>query len=615
MSPQLVFAGKVYMVKTVKNLDKRIKDQYKSNTNILSSIEKYIYMSTNATFICSIKFRDFSIIMLLLLCQLSSTAQNKSFIADSLKNKIDKLFEKWNSPNMPGGAIGIIRNDSLIYAKGYGLADLEHQKPITPQSIFYMCSLTKQFTGYAIALLVRQGKIKLDDDIHVYLPWMPDFGKKITVSHLLHHTSGIRDDISLAAIAGLSLDGMLTQDGALQLLKKQRALNFEPGKKFSYSNSNYILLAEIVKKVSGQTFRAFVDSAIFKPLAMVNSRIVDDNQEVVTDRVPSYYSPDGKTYKNSYQNIYTLGDGGLFSNIDDMARWAMNFYNTKAGHQNDIELTTQKGKLNNGKENNYAFGIAVDSSRGWKRISHNGGLAGYNTVINVYPDLKIAFIVFSNSGDGTAYNKPDELAELFVPDNRKKSPSSNKNPYQRDAADTYLDNPEKYKMLTGDYIGQDGYHLSCALKNHQLWVNNQLLLAHDSGYHFTLSFYSPAKYDFHVTISGGYLDLSSPEFEQPLHMKKSHRDTTSSDAVLAQYVGNYYCPELDCNHQIILKKHRLYFTNNNRPDAAIRLYGKNFMQSDGDIDNIVILRKKNGDIIGFELSDGSTEHLRFNKTN
>ena len=495
------------------------------------------------------------------------------------------------------------------------MADLEQQIPITPQGIFYMCSLTKQFTGYSIALLVRQGKVKMDDDIRVYLPWMPDFGKKITVSNLLHHTSGIRDDISLAAIAGLSLDGMLTQDAALQLLRKQRALNFEPGEKFSYSNSNFVLLAEIVKTVSGQTFRAFTDSAIFKPLGMTDSKVIDDNQEIVANRVPSYYSLDGKKYKNNYQNIYTVGDGGLFTNINDMARWAMNFYDTKVGDQKDIELTTHKDRLNNGKENTYAFGIAVDSSRGWRRLSHDGGLAGYNTVINIYPDLKIAFIVFGNGGDGSSYGKPDALAELFIPDNRKKLSSSNTNPFQRDSIDTYLPNPDKYKILTGDYIGHNGYHLTCSLVNNKLLINDRLLLAHDSGYHFTLSFYSPTKYDFHVTKAGGYFDLISPEFDKPLRMVKANRDTTSPDAVLEQYVGNYYCPELDCNHQILLKNHRLYFANNNRPDAAIRLYGKDYIQSDGDIDNIVIQRNKNGSITGFELSDGSIERLRFNKTN
>ena len=134
-----------------------------------------------------------------------------------------------------------------------------------------------------------------------------------------------------------------------------------------------MLLSEIVKKASGQTFRAFTDSAIFKPLGMANSWFIDDNQEIVANRVPSYYRPDGKTYRNNYQNIYTLGDGGLFTNIEDMAHWAMNFYDTKAGDQKDIGQTTKKDRLNSGKENNYAFGIAIDNSRGWKRFSHNGG--------------------------------------------------------------------------------------------------------------------------------------------------------------------------------------------------------------------------------------------------
>jgi CubicO group peptidase (beta-lactamase class C family) len=541
------------------------------------------------------------------------TASSQS-IPDSIRGKIDSLFKNWNSPNAPGGAVGIIRNDSLIYAKGYGMANLELHIAITPRSIFYMCSVSKQFTGYCISLLVRQGKINLADDIHRYLPWMPEFGKKITVSHLLHHTSGIRDDIGLAAIAGVSLDGMLTQNAALQLLKKQRTLNFAPGDQYSYSNSNFVLLSEIVKTVSGQTFRDFADSAIFKPLGMIDSRFVDDYQELVTDRVPSYYSPDGKTYQNSNQNIYTLGDGGLFTNIDDMARWAMNFYNPKAGDKKDIEQTTQKGRLNNGKEITYAFGIEVDSSRGWKRLSHNGGLAGYNTAIHIYPDLKMSFIVFGNGGDGSAYDKPDRLAELFIPDTRKKSGASSGNPFQRDSADTYLANPDNYRILTGDYIGETGYRLSCSIVNNKLWINDRLLLAHDSGYHFTLSFYSPSKYDFHVTKAGGYFDLISPEFDKPLRMVKANRDTASSDGVLAQYTGNYYSPELDCNRQIVLKNHQLYFTGNNRPDASITLYGKNYMQSSSDMDNIVITRKKNGEIDGFELNDGSIMHLRFNKT-
>ncbi|MBK8282600.1 MAG: serine hydrolase [Saprospiraceae bacterium] len=192
-------------------------------------------------------------------------------LPDSIIKRIDNLYTKWNSSTSPGCAVGIIRNDSLIFAKGYGIANIENEIPITAKTIFYMASVSKQFTGYCIVLLARQGKLKLDEDIHVYLPWAPDFGKIITVRNLLNHTRGIRDDIHLSAISGIGYEGMLTQDLALNIIKRQRSLNFSPGEKYSYSNSNYVLLSEIVKAVSGKSFRSFADSSIFKPLRMLDT--------------------------------------------------------------------------------------------------------------------------------------------------------------------------------------------------------------------------------------------------------------------------------------------------------------------------------------------------------
>jgi len=237
-------------------------------------------------------------------------------LPDSTRSKIDQLFAKWNDTTAPGCAAGIVRGDQLVYARGFGLADLENKTPNTPATVFYMCSLSKQFSGYAIALLVNQGKIKLDEDIHVYLPWMNDFGKKITVSNLLNHTSGLRDDIGLAQFYGLGGDGMLTQDLAVQMLKRQRTLNFNPGEKFSYSNSNYVLLAEMVRTVMGQSFKSFTDSAIFRPLGMTASAFADDHSQLIPNRALSY-GKDGEAWHNAVQNVYTLGDGGLFTSGND----------------------------------------------------------------------------------------------------------------------------------------------------------------------------------------------------------------------------------------------------------------------------------------------------------
>ncbi len=188
-------------------------------------------------------------------------------IPDSTILKIDKLFARWNNTNTPGCVAGIVRGDSLIFSKGYGLANLEYEIPNTPQTIYHMASISKQFTAFSILLLAREGKLKLDDDIRKYLPWFPDLGHRITIENLLNHTSGIRDQWQLLAISGTRLDDVITQDQIVKILSRQRALNFVPGSQYMYSNSGFTLLAEIVKSITGKTLRQFTDSAIFMPLS------------------------------------------------------------------------------------------------------------------------------------------------------------------------------------------------------------------------------------------------------------------------------------------------------------------------------------------------------------
>jgi len=213
-------------------------------------------------------------------------------LPDSTIKKIDGLFRKWNTDYSPGCTVGIVRNDSLIFSKGYGIANLEYAIKNEPQTLFHTASVSKQFTAFSIVLLARQGKLKLDDDIHKWLPWFPDLKERITIRNLLNHTSGIRDQWELLAISGTRLDDVITQDQIIKILSKQQALNFKPGDQFSYSNSNFTMLAEIVKAVSGQTLRQFTDSAIFKPLGMTSTHFHDDYTEierivpiVITERI------------------------------------------------------------------------------------------------------------------------------------------------------------------------------------------------------------------------------------------------------------------------------------------------------------------------------------------
>ncbi|MBC7507457.1 MAG: beta-lactamase family protein, partial [Ferruginibacter sp.] len=339
-------------------------------------------------------------------------------IDDSTKKKIDELFTQWVNPKSPGGAIGIVRNDSLIYAKGFGMANLENNIPNTTETNFYMASVSKQFTGYCIVLLAKQGKVKLEEDIRIYLPWFPNYGDKITVRNLLNHTSGIRDDLDLATISGLNRFGMVTQLHALSLIKSQRSLNFTPGKQHQYSNSNFVLLAEIVETVSGQSFSSFADSAIFKPLGMNHTSFPEDYTKLISNRANSYSKINNSSFTNNFQNVYTLGDGGMFSNIVDMQKWVSNFFNPKVGNYKDIEQLTQKGRLNNGNEIFYALGVNVTTLKGWNRYHHRGSMAGYGNYVAIYPNLKLGIIVFGNVNSNPApRDMVVQINDLLIKDN------------------------------------------------------------------------------------------------------------------------------------------------------------------------------------------------------
>ena len=551
-------------------------------------------------------------LILLLLSTLGWTIANGQSLPDSTSRKIDALFKKWDDPNKPGCVVGIIRNDSLIYSKGYGLANVEQHIPNAPKSIYYMCSVSKQFTGYAIALLVQQGKVKLDANIHTYLPWMGNLGSTVTVRNLLNHTSGIRDDINLSEITGLPITGMLTQDLAVQLLKKQRSLNFAPDEKFSYSNSNYVLLAEIVKMVSGQPFRAFADEQIFKPLGMVSSHFVDDPDEVIADRAPSYTPNDKRVFKNSLQNVYTMGDGGLFTNIIDMARWVMNYYSPT--NQKVISQMTEQGILNSGKSIKYAFGISIEESRGWKQYMHNGGLAGYRTIIAVYPELKTGFLIFCNSGEGDAIGKVNQLAALFIPNKKTAVTPALPAPVKRDSSLALVKNETVAKQLTGSYYADNGYHINISLIRGKLWVNEQMMLARDSGNNYSLLNNAAVKYTFSKVKGALNLSLMSPVLDKPILLEKI-QPVAAGNKELAAYAGSYNSPELDYSFRLVVKNGLLYLINRHFAEIKAELQGKDRLVTEDDgLKHFKAFRNEKGTLLGFELNNGEMMHLRFYKT-
>ncbi len=328
--------------------------------------------------------------------------------------KVDELSAPWNKPDTPGYALAIIRNGKIIYRHGYGLADLEHQVAISPSTVFHVASMSKQFTAFAIHLLAQEGKLSLDDDIRKYLPELNDFGKTITIRHLLHHTSGLRDQWSLLVLAGWRLDDVITEDDILNLVWRQKSLNFMPGDEFLYSNTGYTLLGVIVKRVSGQSLSAFTKERIFDPLGMRHTQFHDDYGALVPGRAYSYIKQDDDKYRYVALSYSNVGATSLFTSVEDLARWDQNFYDARVGGKELIARMQEPGTLNGNMEISYASGLDVSRYRGLRAVEHSGGDAGYRTDMLRFPDQRFSVVILSNAGDADPTLLAHKVADIFL---------------------------------------------------------------------------------------------------------------------------------------------------------------------------------------------------------
>src|SRR5277367_6245231 len=230
--------------------------------------------------------------------------------------QVDKIFEKWDRPDSPGCALGVYKDGKIIYKHGYGMADLNDDVPITPATVFHVASMSKQFTAASIVLLAQQGKLSLDDDVHKYIPELPDFGQRITIRHLVWHTSGLRDQWDLLGLAGwrYSLD-LITDDDVMSVMTRQKDLNFKPGEQYTYCNTGFTLLALIVKRVSGISFREFTNKNIFEPLGMKHTHFRDDHEEVIKHDALGYEDGKDKPFRMNLTNFDTAGATSLHTTV------------------------------------------------------------------------------------------------------------------------------------------------------------------------------------------------------------------------------------------------------------------------------------------------------------
>ena len=375
----------------------------------------------------------------------------------TLEAKVDQLFAEWNRSDTPGAALAVTRDGEIIYKQGYGTANLEYDIPITTGTIFDIASVSKQFAGFAIATLSHEGKFSLDDDIRMYLSDVPDFGNRITIRHLLHHTSGLRDWVQSLVIAGDMMDDVISFKHILKMARHQKTLNFEPGTEFLYSNTGYNLLAEIVEKVTGDSFREWTDTHIFKPLAMTDTHFHDDYQMILKNRAYSYQADENDRFKNAVNNTTALGSSSLYSTVEDLAKWILNFDDVHIGGQTIIEQMHQRGVLNNGEQIDYAFGLSIGEYRTLKTVGHSGSWRGFRSHLMRFPDQKFGVVILCNLDTFNPLSLAEKVADLYLAD--ALAPVEASEPEKATEPDEGIKSeplpPEQLAEFEGDYYTEE----------------------------------------------------------------------------------------------------------------------------------------------------------------
>lgn len=397
---------------------------------------------------------------LALSCFISVFAQSQNATDDS-SARVNKLFEAWDKPDVPGCAVAVIRDGRIIYERDFGMADLEHNVRITPATVFYIASTSKQFTAATIALLAQRGKLSVDDRLRKYIAELPDVYDGITIRQLFSHTSGIRDFRTLLGAQGRA-DDVKTEQDILELLARQKGLQFKPGTQYEYSNSGYFLLGVIVKRVSGKSLREFADENIFKPLGMSNTHFHDDRTMVVKNRAAGYVPRRGGGYSIYPTNFDVVGDGGVMTTVKDLSLWDQNFYANKlGGGQEFIAQLLTPGTLNDGEKLGYAYGLEIDEYKGLKTVSHDGGFGGFVTEMLRFPDQKFTVICLANvrgpiDSTALAYKVADiYLADAFKPSLSQVKANESVRQSGSNAVAPFSLTPTQLAEYVGDYYSDE----------------------------------------------------------------------------------------------------------------------------------------------------------------
>ena len=355
----------------------------------------------------------------------------------------------------PGAVIAVVRGGQVAFAEGFGLANLEHSIPLGRETVLDIGSVAKQFTAFAIALLADEGTLSIDDDIRIHLPEVPDFGEVITIRHMIHHMSGLREIYTSEGIAGRQNGDAVQQADALRLTEHMHELNFTPGERYLYCNTTYMMLADIVSRASGISFPEFMAERVFGPLGMHHTTIMSKLGQSIP-RVAESYAPDDEGFVRVFDNSSLYGAGGMYSTVDDLALWMNNYATGAVGGPAVIEVMQEQGVLNDGEELSYAFGINVGELRGQRVIRHTGSSAGFRASFTYFPDLEGGVITLSNRSN-IGSRMPADVLDVFFGERLDPAPAEEETAEtsENEEASSWAPSLAQLADLAGTYYSEE----------------------------------------------------------------------------------------------------------------------------------------------------------------
>ncbi|MCX7553379.1 serine hydrolase [Marinicella sp. S1101] len=535
------------------------------------------------------------------------------------KKEVDEIFSSWHKTDTPGASVGVFKNGKVIYARGYGMANLEYDMPINADSVFRIGSTSKQFTAACIVLLAEQGKLKLTDTLYSFFPAFPDYAKDITVRQLLNHTSGVRDYLSLAYLKGLHEEDYYEDKDVMQWLVSQTELNFMPGEEYTYSNSGYWLLGQIVKKVAGMDMAEYAERSIFKPLGMHNTHFHNNHKTIVKNRA-SGYSPINEEATEFEINMTTLnmiGDGGIFTTINDIKIWDDAYYNSEILSENFWKEMTTETVLNSGKQIKYASGLGMGVYKGLETVSHAGGFAGFRAELLRFPEQKFTVAVFANRSDSNPTSMAFQVADVFLKEDFKEEPEDTT---EADSAEKEKSNTQESKAplehLVGDFQLEPGIKLTVSVKEgvlhaYQLWnekeydfepiedTKNSFKIIGDDAFIFAFNeFKNNQAQVINLTQNGSH------------SIWKRVETVDTSGLVIKDFVGDYDSKELDVVYKIQLDDETLTVRVGNNDPIPLKFSAIDQLMFNGIV--LDFMRQK-GVITGFKMAAGRVKNLSFAK--